>query len=747
MGALIRFDGTFYLGQSGVVRERARERFQGSALLDYLWLGASERRSPTTGFDEAYYLASNPDVAAALRSAEFVCGYHHYLRNGELEGRRAVPPGPCCVIDAGRAPADGGPAAALIASAIQRCRAGWRVQVSAGWKLPAGAGLHPWVEWLETAQAPTGAGRRPAAGQPNYVVYLGEPTIRAPEDAGVVAVTIRGEASSAAGPESGVPLVSLELGETATAAELSVAAERIAAALEIAAQFKGMRTRSRLIGDEQEVGIGTGRTIAVAAGDGPRLVTVAVDLPAARGASREKLVLETAEGAVALEPAVGHPAQTVVRIGANPTRIVVRPRKAGYPAASRIALARIEAAPVDLVTAPTDAGERQEALEVIDLNTDLSRVKRELGRFLTKADAAVAGRPALEFGLPAVPRLAPVAVPRCLVVAAFDAERSWTGREMVDVAAWREYLEVRGFNVDVLELPLATGSDVGRMRKHVQPDHRFVVLTAPRDPKLLTDGLERGSGVLCLYRGAASGGRSARADRRADDLACARAADRLIVAGPADAAHYRAAGIPAGRLDYVPEFLPAIYRRLPRPYPARPRQVVVHFDAPAVLEDRLRRHPAVRGGVAFLLAAGWRVVISAAPRLRTRIAEDLGLQELDPAPAWCDPSIDLPGVLHTTRLVLAPAARVAELGGLITAGRILGFRILVDDPAGTAAGGHLAALPRSMAEPGVLDRLDSDPGGVDMEAVRAEAFRSLDRVLGFRDAGWQEGRDDRSADI
>lgn len=748
-GTVSRFDEPYYLAQSGAVRERARERFLGSALLDYLWVGARERRNPTAGFDEAYYLASNPDVAAALGSSAFVCGYHHYLKNGEAEGRRGVPPGPCCAIDAGRTPAGHGRSAAGLAAAIQRVRPGWRVLVLAGSKLPAGAGLHPWVEWVVVPPKPSDALARTEAGRPAYVVILGEPTSPPPEGAAVVALAERPEAGKDRGRGSCDAVVPWHPGAGAGAAgaDLALAAERIVVALETVEQVRRAHGRTRLAGGGADAAVGTGVSIMVAAGDGDRAVRIVIDLPPVAGVSRENLVTEVDGEPVALEPAVGRPAQTVVRIGAAPARILVRPRKAGYRAVSRVVLARVEAAPVDLVPAPLDTDAPADALAVIELNAELTRVKQALGRFLTRADSLIEERPAYQFGLPAVPRLAPIASPRCLVVSTFDVERSWTGRDTLDVAAWREYLDARGFAVDVLELPPGTASDVGRLRKQDLTDHRFLVLAGPRSPALFTEGLERAAHVSRLYRGAVSGDRLVDRRLRAADLACARAADRVIVAGPADAAYYRAEGVPPGRLDYVPEFLPSVFRQLSRPYPSRPRQAVVHVDPLAALEGRLRAHAVVRDAVDFLLSDGWRVVISVAPRLRLRLESDLGLQAGHPSLAWCDPALDLPAVLHATRLVLAPAVHPAELGGLTTAARILGFRILVDGPGGQGAAGHRAALPRSMSAPGALGRLDRDPGSLDMEAVRAEAFRSLDRVLGFRDAGWQEGRHDRSPDI
>lgn len=748
-GPVGNFDDTYYLRHNVEARTRSRDLFHGSALLDYLWVGCRERCSPNECFDEQYYLEANPDVAAALQGAQFLCGYHHYLKNGRDEGRRAVAAAQGCVVDARRTSLPAGSVVALV-SAIQDARPRWRVTGLAAWT-PAG-NLHRWAGWLE---APADAGRARellAAERPAYLVCLDAPADAPPEGAVVVGAVVVGAvggegAGGAAGPR-GLADVVVAIAPSALGddAGLAIAAERVASALEAAEQVKRRARGSRLDGAGSVIGRGV--TITLGAGDGERVVTVAVELPASAGASRERLVLETGGAEVALDPEVDRPAGTSIRVAATPSRIVIRPRKPGYHARSRVALARVEAAPVDLLPVqPVPAGAAGDALTLIDLNTDLARVKRELGRFMAKADALTAARPAFEFTVPAPPRLAPVVVPRCLLVSSFDAERSWVAADTLEAAAWREFLEARGFAVDLIELPPDTAGDIGRLRKQDLIDHRFVVLTGPRAPGLLTDGLEFGRHLGRLYRGAVSGGRAVDGRRRADDLACARAADRLILSGPADAACYRAAGIPAGRIDYVPAFLPSGLRTLSRPYAGRPRQLVVHVDTPALLDGRVAGAGLGKDALAAIAAAGWQVVISAAPRQRARIEAELGLGALRPAPGWCDPSTDLAQVLQSTRLVVVPGLALPDIGGLVAAAPIVGFRLLVNGPGRRQAGAdHVVTVPGA-AVPGILDALDRDPGSLDQQAVRAEAFRALDRVLGFRNAGWQEGRGDRAADI
>lgn len=46
--------------------------------------------TPPAGFDEALYLAANPDVAEAVKSGQFKSGFDHYRLHGQVEGRPGV---------------------------------------------------------------------------------------------------------------------------------------------------------------------------------------------------------------------------------------------------------------------------------------------------------------------------------------------------------------------------------------------------------------------------------------------------------------------------------------------------------------------------------------------------------------------------------------------------------------------------------------------------------------------------------
>ncbi len=73
-----RFDSAYY---------RAAYPDAGDPLWDYVTRGSTAARNPNAGFDTAYYLAMNPEVAA-----QGIDPFIHYLRHGEGEGRRPLSP-------------------------------------------------------------------------------------------------------------------------------------------------------------------------------------------------------------------------------------------------------------------------------------------------------------------------------------------------------------------------------------------------------------------------------------------------------------------------------------------------------------------------------------------------------------------------------------------------------------------------------------------------------------------------------
>jgi len=56
----------------------------------FIEYGQYEGRIASNYYDEATYLADNPDVAAAVRAGVFPDGFQHWLEYGQYEGRKAV---------------------------------------------------------------------------------------------------------------------------------------------------------------------------------------------------------------------------------------------------------------------------------------------------------------------------------------------------------------------------------------------------------------------------------------------------------------------------------------------------------------------------------------------------------------------------------------------------------------------------------------------------------------------------------
>ena len=56
----------------------------------FVEVGQYEDLTASNYYNEATYLADNPDVAAAVRAGEFKDGFQHWLEYGQYENRRAV---------------------------------------------------------------------------------------------------------------------------------------------------------------------------------------------------------------------------------------------------------------------------------------------------------------------------------------------------------------------------------------------------------------------------------------------------------------------------------------------------------------------------------------------------------------------------------------------------------------------------------------------------------------------------------
>ena len=85
------FNEHYYLAMNPDVAAAVRAGAFASGYQHYLLLGQHEGRNPSAYFDEAYYLATNPDVAAAVRAGVLASGFAHYVAAGQFEGRNPSP--------------------------------------------------------------------------------------------------------------------------------------------------------------------------------------------------------------------------------------------------------------------------------------------------------------------------------------------------------------------------------------------------------------------------------------------------------------------------------------------------------------------------------------------------------------------------------------------------------------------------------------------------------------------------------
>lgn len=82
------FDAAYYLSANRDVAAALAQGTIRSALDHFERFGAREGRNPNAAFDAAYYLAQNPDVRAAVMASTFASAWDHYLAFGATEGRQ-----------------------------------------------------------------------------------------------------------------------------------------------------------------------------------------------------------------------------------------------------------------------------------------------------------------------------------------------------------------------------------------------------------------------------------------------------------------------------------------------------------------------------------------------------------------------------------------------------------------------------------------------------------------------------------
>ncbi|NKN34474.1 FG-GAP-like repeat-containing protein, partial [Marichromatium bheemlicum] len=81
LGIDTTFDADFYLAANPDVAAAVAAGIIATAEAHFLTWGAAEGRAPNTGWDEAAYLAGNPDIAAAVATGQIASGIAHVLRN------------------------------------------------------------------------------------------------------------------------------------------------------------------------------------------------------------------------------------------------------------------------------------------------------------------------------------------------------------------------------------------------------------------------------------------------------------------------------------------------------------------------------------------------------------------------------------------------------------------------------------------------------------------------------------------
>ncbi len=81
------FDVAYYLSVNRDVAAALAQRMIPSALTHFEQYGAREGRNPNPAFDADYYLAQNPDVRAAVAAGIFASAWDHYRVFGASEGR------------------------------------------------------------------------------------------------------------------------------------------------------------------------------------------------------------------------------------------------------------------------------------------------------------------------------------------------------------------------------------------------------------------------------------------------------------------------------------------------------------------------------------------------------------------------------------------------------------------------------------------------------------------------------------
>ncbi len=87
------FDADFYLANNPDVAAAVDAGAFGSAFEHFFLFGAEEGRDPSAAFDTAFYLATNPDVFGAVDAGGFDSAFQHFILFGQFEGRAGTSAG------------------------------------------------------------------------------------------------------------------------------------------------------------------------------------------------------------------------------------------------------------------------------------------------------------------------------------------------------------------------------------------------------------------------------------------------------------------------------------------------------------------------------------------------------------------------------------------------------------------------------------------------------------------------------
>lgn len=84
------FNETYYLAANPDVAAAVRNGIYISGFDHYIVSGQLEGRKPSGFFDESFYLTTNSDVAIAVRNGVFETGLTHFIEKGQFEGRNPI---------------------------------------------------------------------------------------------------------------------------------------------------------------------------------------------------------------------------------------------------------------------------------------------------------------------------------------------------------------------------------------------------------------------------------------------------------------------------------------------------------------------------------------------------------------------------------------------------------------------------------------------------------------------------------